>query len=205
MTSTLAAQPDIALAALFKATRDAFAADSVAIPNEFGWRTPTYNSKAVDGRVCWVPGDPQGEAGVIGPAVRPGRAPARPLATLVEQFSVYVYGANVSEKTEEIEQYNAARKLFDYWYRSAFNATYAIGNGGRIALLKLAWVIEKKERPHGACLRALMTIEGAILDEPMTFAPATTNADLDTGLTKADGDVITTSDGEVIIAPDAGA
>lgn len=204
MTSTLAAQPDIALAALFKATRAAFATDAVAIPNEFGWRTPTYNSKAIDGRVCWTPGDPQGEAGVIGPAVRPGRNP-KPLATLVEQFTVYVYGANVSEKTEEIEQYNAARKLFDYWYRSAFNATYAIGDGGRIALLKLAWVIEKKERPHGACLRALMTIESAIFDAPMAFVPTAPSAELNTGLTKADGDVITTSDGEVDIAPDAGA
>lgn len=199
----------LALVSIFNAVTAAFAADAAdasvdPVPNVFGWRTPTYNAKATAGRVCWVPGDPQGDAGQIGPAVRQGRTPERPLATLGEQFTVYVYGATLgaAELTSEILQYTAARELFDYFYRSLYNAARTIGSGNRFALVKLVWIIDKTERPHGACLRALFTIESAIVDQPINIAPVNTTAALDTGIAAVSGGAITTDDGEVDIAPD---
>lgn len=196
----------LALPALYAAVVAQFAADNSPIPQYFGWREPTKQSRSTVGRITWTPGNTSGDAGKFGPPVRPGRRPERPLATLLEAFTVNIYAANTDDKgaaVDELAQYNAARCLLDYWYRTVYNAGYAIGSGARIVLTELVWVGDNKERPHGACLRATMTIEAAVLDAPLgLIVPTGPSAVLDTGIDATDSGAITTDDGEVTIAAD---
>lgn len=191
----------LALPALFLAVRAGFSADRSSTPNDFGWREPTRQTKELSGRVMWVPGDPQGEVGELGSAVKPGRTGGRPLATLDEQCTIYFYGADTSNIEDELAQYIAARELFDYWWKIVYHAAQTVGQGGRVTMSKLAWIIEKKERPHGRVLRGLLLVEAAVRDTPQVYAGVPAVADLNTGLSN-DFATITTSDGTVHIEPE---
>jgi len=218
---------DLGLPALYNAVTARFVQDAadanaaspppnplvVAVPNEFGWRRPTNQvntPSATFQRVMWVPGDPDnGELGELMPPVRPGRTPERPLATLGEIFTVYIYGADIvkGNETNELLQYQSARKLFDYFYKTLYHAAYDIGSGARVLLTKAQWLIDKKERPHGAVIRAAFTIEAAITDDAMVFVDATPPfvGEFATALEQPQGGnnpPIVTDDGTVTVTPD---
>lgn len=197
------------LARLYTAVRQAFIDDRVVTPNEFGWRAPSYQTREILSRVCWVPGDATtGDAGEIGAAFRPGRGTdsGRPLDSFFDLFTVYCYATHPSEDlTNEFAQYVVVKQLFDYFYNKLYLAAYDIGLGKRFDLRKAGWVNDKKERPHGATIRLLFRLQDNINDDADVFADATTHGIFQTGLETSDGEGHTTitSDGPVDIEPGA--
>lgn len=168
----------LALPILFDAVIARFAADAAAgdpplapVPNVFGWREPAKLRRASH-RIVWVPGDDAtgAAAAEIGPARQPGRNP-RPLATVYELATVYVEALDVNAPEDERAQYEAARELFDLWWRAVHLAAY-----GTVTLRALAWVNATKERRAGAALRAVLAIEAPVVDLPAAIAPADTSA-----------------------------
>lgn len=162
---------------LFDGVAAQFAEDAIVCENTFGWREPTTYPKAPGVRkISWVPGDPTGDAGKLASPVQVDGL-AKSLATLEEVFTVYVYAADVANLVNERAQYRAARLLYDQWFRAVYLAAYSVGTGGRFAVLKHTWETAKKERPHGACIRALCTAQAQIPDMPYVFAPTDAHAE----------------------------
>lgn len=160
-----------ALTKLFDAVVTRFAAESLVVPNAFGWREPA--KKAVTGkRIVWYPGDPNGDLGELASARYPGRNP-RPLATLLELFTVEITSSDASAPETERTQYLAVRSLFDAWYRAVYLAA-----SGTVKVISSEWVIDKNERRHGACIRVIASIEAMIPDAEITASPADTTADI---------------------------
>jgi hypothetical protein len=146
-----------ALESLYNDVVATFAADGTNAPNIFGWRTPPQKFAGVN-RVCWVPGDDV-DAGEIAGARFPGQNP-RPLATLVELFTVYLLTADVVSPENELAQYKAARTLFDAWYRAAYLSAH-----GTFSIDRVEWLNAQKERRFGAGLKVVCRVEAQIPDE----------------------------------------
>ncbi len=160
-----------ALTKLFDDVVARFAAEGLAVPNLFGWRESAKNTPGK--RVVWYPGDPRGDLGDLAVARYPGRNP-RPLATLHELFTVEITSNDAAGPENERSQYLAVRQLFDAWFRAvhlAASGTYKIDS--------CEWVIDKKERRHGACIRVVGSVEAMIPDTEITAAPVDTGADID--------------------------
>lgn len=149
-----------------------FALEGLVVPNMFGWREPARKIET-GRRIVWYPGDPQGDLGELGSARYPGRNP-RPLATLSELFTVEITSSDAATPENERAQYLAVRELFDAWYRAVHLAA-----SGTFKIISNEWVIEKKERRHGACIRVVASIEAMIPDAEITSAPVDTGADID--------------------------
>ncbi len=145
------------------------------MPNLFGWREPQKNKRTAS-RIVWVPGDPSGSAGRVGPARNPGRNP-RPLGTLNELFHVVITAVTKEHKENERLQYRAARILYDAWYRAVYKAAH-----GTFAVESTVWNISKNERRHGAELIAVCTIQAMIPDKAYATAPVDTSAVIDVSL-----------------------
>jgi hypothetical protein len=195
-----AANP-LVLPALFQGVIDFFASEAYACESYFGWRGPTLVATTAR-RLSWVPGDPTGNAGkLLPPVLSEG---ARPLATLEELFTVYVYAAKVDELGNELAQYTAARLLYDQWFRAIYYAARTVGTGGRLAPIAHTLETAKKERPHGACLRVLCSVQARISDAPDTYATMPITAELigDTGTT-LDGESHGVEETQIIPEPES--
>ena len=171
----------LALPRLYDAVVARFAAEAAVgvdpVPNLFGWRTSAQ--KLITGnRICWIPGDPNGELGQVKAARNPGRNP-RSLATIDELFTVEVIASDADPTKRENEriQYQAARVLYDAWYRAIHLAA-----SGTFTIQSLDWITDKKERRFGAGIRAVCTIEAMLPDKVFTSAPVDTSAVIDTEL-----------------------
>ncbi len=169
-----AANP-LVLPALYQATVDFFAEEEFVCDQYFGWRGPTLKA-LTNRRISWVPGDPvgNGNAGKLTPAVQ--SEGDRALATFEELFTVYVYAADASALTDEKAQYTAAMLLYQAWFRAVFNASGTVKTRGRFGVVSHTWETAKKERPHGACLRVLCSVQNKITDTPYTYGNAETPA-----------------------------
>lgn len=183
----------LALEKLYNDVVALWAAEAVlpAVPvlNLFGWRTPAdkLNTGTPAGtRICWVPGDPSGALGELGPAAQPGRNP-RSLATLGELFTCLISASDQTAPESELAQYKAARFLFDAWWRAVHKSM-----PGRVRLVALAWVIDAKERRFGATIRAVCAVEAMVPDVafktmPTSAAQAVITTELvGTGTTETD-------------------
>jgi hypothetical protein len=164
----------LALIYLFDASVASFAADSIEVPQVFGWREPARRPPTLP-RIAWVPGD-DGDVGKFGPVRQPGRNP-RSLGTLLELATVYIEAQDKTEAENERKQYIAARTLFDAWWRTIYQA-----GRGVVTLESLSWVDERKERRAGATLRAVLSVEAMIPDEVIAVAPAGARAVVDVEL-----------------------
>lgn len=162
----------LALPRLFDAVVDRFADEGTAVTNAFGWREPARRTGEM--RIVWVPGDDQsGALGDVLSARNPGRNP-RPLATLGELFTVFVEAVDATAPEDERKQYEAARVLFDAWFRAVYLAAR-----GTVAIRSAAWVTSKKERRYGATLRVVCSVEAMVPDAPAEIAPADARAVID--------------------------
>lgn len=142
-----------------------FQEDGNTTPHLFGWREPARR-ETPGSRIVWIPGDDDdGSMGEVTVARYPGRLPAKPLGTLNELFTVRIWGQADDAPEDERAQYLAARFLFDEWYRAAFLAAR-----DTIKVTDTRWDVTFKERRHGACIRALCTIEAMIPDHCQTDA-----------------------------------
>jgi len=171
----------LALEQLFEDVSHRFEDEGTEVPNVFGWRKPAERG-GQQNRIVWVPGDPSGSAGDLVGARQPGRNP-RPIATLMETFTVYLEARDVvnQDLQNELYQYKAARLLFDAWFR----AVYLSSTGRNLVTVKSAsWMVDRKVRPHGATLRVVCDIQSMIPDAAyvaaeVTDAVVTTELDAD--------------------------
>lgn len=161
----------LALEHLFDAVVARFTAEGTVAVNAFGWRVPAQHP--VGARIAWVPGDPAGNVGVVLPARNPGRNP-RPIATLSELFTVEISAQDPTAPEDERAQYRVVRLLRDAWHRAVHLAVH-----GTFAIRSETWLIDKKERRHGATLRIICSIEAMVPDEAQETAPVDTSAELD--------------------------
>jgi hypothetical protein len=169
----------LALPKLYTDVKARFSAESTTANVVFGWREPAKQINQGPGRanrICIVPGDESGDIGEITSARNPGRNP-RPLATLNEVFSVYVFGWDSSAPEDELKQYIATRFLYDAWYRAVYLAAH-----GTFQVLSAKWVTTQMERRFGAEILAVYAIESMIPDSPWTIAPPPIVSDIDNSI-----------------------
>lgn len=157
-----------ALSKLFDDVSARFADEHTNVQNVFGWREPEKRTGAM--RVVWVPGDDKGDAGKIAPPRNPGGNP-RSLGTLLESFTVYCEGVDASQPENERAQYEAARAVYDTWFRAVYLAAH-----GTYTVEKTEWLIDKKERRYGATIRVVCTVQAKIPDTASAVMPADATA-----------------------------
>ncbi|MHC4648207.1 MAG: hypothetical protein ACYTBJ_22325 [Planctomycetota bacterium] len=147
----------LALEKLFDDVVARFVTDSTNVPNVFGWRKPS-NRGAQQNRICWVPGDPSGAVGAVGPAHNPGANP-RSIGTLEETFTVYIEGRDATSPEDERAQYKATRFIFDAWFRAAYLSVRNL-----LVVKSAAWMVDRTVRRNGATLRLVCTVNAEIPD-----------------------------------------
>ena len=167
----------LALTHLFDAVEARFLVEGTDAPNVFGWRTPAQRS-ATPRRIAWVPGA-EGEIGRLMGARSPGGAGAgaRPIALLRELFTVYIEAQDAAASESERTQYQAARELFDAWWRAVYLAAH-----GTVTLESVRWSDSKLERRYGASIIAVCAIDAVIPDAPYTIAPSESGAQITTSV-----------------------
>jgi hypothetical protein len=165
----------LALPHLYDLVVARFADEGTSVPNLFGWRAPDLKDHAGKPRIAWVPGDDEsGELGELGAPKQPGRNP-RSLATLGEIFTVRLWGEEPSDPENERKQYQAARELFDAWWRAVYLAMPA-----KVTVVSTEWLIDKKLRRSGAAIRVVCIIEAMVHDEALEVVATGASADIDT-------------------------
>lgn len=158
----------LALEALFDAVKARFTAEGPTAANVFGWRQPAQ--LPVGARIVWIPGDPAGNAGAALPPRGPGGNP-RSLATYEEQFTVEISSSDPTAPEDERKQYHAVRLLRDAWHRAVYLAAR-----GTFQIRSETWLIDRKERRHGAVLRIVVELQGMVPDAVQATAPVDTGA-----------------------------
>lgn len=167
---------------LFDAVSARFALEGPAVVQSFGWREPA-RAKISDLRIVWIPGDPRGVVGVLGPAAKID-SPYRSLATLAELFTVELGAVDPSAPEDERRQYHATRVLFDLWFRAAHHAL-----PGRIQIQAMEWDTRRSERRYGALLRVVVAVDAVIPDAPPSTWDELLSLTSDTDGTRAEGTV----------------
>lgn len=154
----------------------------------FGWREPTKQTNQGAGRanrILFVPGDDEsGDMGKDAPARSPGRNP-RPLATVLELFTVYVWAYDPTAPENELKQYEAARFLYDAFRRAMYRAAR-----GTIAVEKQGWQTKSKERRFGAEIRVLCSVQAMIPDEPWRVPSHSLSAETTNSIALSSGDEV---------------
>jgi len=154
----------LALPKLYADVVARFALDGTLVAQPFGWRSPFEQTDAA--RIAWVPGDPRGNAGVVGPAKYPGQLPRRSLATFFERFHVIISTYDETDPENELAQYSATRLLRDVWHRAVYLAAH-----GTFTIDSTNWYGERIERRLGAALLVVCTIESTVPDEALESMP----------------------------------
>jgi hypothetical protein len=159
-----------ALEHLFDSVSARMLANGITAPHEFGWR-PVHENIITPGRLVWTPGDPSGALGDITNPKSAGTEP-RPIATLLELFTVTISANDASDAESERAQYRAVRALFDAWYaamKAIAKANFTIEDS--------RWLTAKETRSHGAALQVVATVAAKIVDDiARTTAPTGTRA-----------------------------
>jgi hypothetical protein len=172
----MADAPVLALELLYEAVKVRFLAEGgPAAAQPFGWRSVA--AQHVGPRIVWVPGNPLGAIGRIGPPRNPGGDP-RSLGTIYEAFHVVISSQDPEDPEDEQLQYRTTRLLYDAWHRAVYHAAF-----GTVALESPEWLIEKLERRFGTALRVVGTIQAKIPDvgpdgPPYEDAPDDTSAEV---------------------------
>jgi hypothetical protein len=134
------------------------AAKGFTAPHAFGWR-PIHENVITDGRLVWTPGDPSGALGDITNAKYPGTLP-RPIATLLELFTVTISANDATAAESERAQYHAVHVLFDAWFAAM---QFVAPNVFKIEDAR--WLTAKETRSHGAALQVVATVQAKIVDD----------------------------------------
>jgi len=162
----------LALPLLVERVETLFTADGTTANVVFGWREVAKQINQGTGRanrVVFEPGDSLA-LGDIGGANQPGRNP-RPIATLSELSTVYVWAVDATAPNDELKQYTAARLLFDAVVRAIHNCAAGHATlGARIGyrITKPRWVRDNPERTFGAEIAFTLAVDSMIPDEPWT-------------------------------------
>lgn len=152
------ANQGLALPWLYETVSASLAADLTPVANAFGWRIPGQHPYS--NRIAWVPGDPNGAIGTMGPPRNPGGDP-RSLGTLNELFHVVISGQDPTDPENELLQYSIVRYLRDAWYRAVYHAVH-----GAFGIKYEQWNTDRLERRFGAALVVVCELQTTIPDEP---------------------------------------
>jgi hypothetical protein len=160
----------LALDHLYTAVKARFATEAPTVDFRFGWREPSKQQSAI-ARVVFVPGDPSGNAGKVGPAKFPGRNP-RPLATFNELFHIVVSASDLTAPESEIAQYRVVRALRDAVHCAMYRAAH-----GTFTIDSETWNLDlQNERRFGATLVMQCTIQAMVADQAFEGVPVGTSA-----------------------------
>jgi len=166
----------LALPWLYEQVTAHLLADGTPVVSQFGWRIPAQ--QVYGNRIAWVPGDPHGAIGTMGPPRNPGGDP-RSLGTLSELFTVTINGQDPAEPENELKQYSIVRYLRDAWYRAVYHVAHGVFD-----VRYEEWITTRTERRHGAALRIVTELQSAVWDVPYPetgtgYAPPDTGAVID--------------------------
>jgi hypothetical protein len=157
---------------LYDAVVARFALEGPAsVSQSFGWREPA-RAKISESRIVWIPGDPRGVVGVLGPAAKID-SPYRTLATLAELFTVELGAADPAAPENERAPYRAAHHALP----------------GRIQIQAMEWDTRRSERRYGALLRVVVAVDAVIPDAPPSTWDELLSLTSDTDGTRAEGTV----------------
>ena len=162
MTDTLA------LEQVFNDVRARFASESPGVSVVFGWREPTKQLNQGTGtanRIVFEPGRDK-KAGTYTKPRRPGQNP-RPLKTLVEFATVYVWAYDSDAPNDEMLQWKACRLLHDSVIRAVELSARGANANLPVVYSDPEW-LGPNERRHGAELRFTLQLESQIPDVPLT-------------------------------------
>jgi hypothetical protein len=163
-----------ALPFIFDAVKARFFTEKVGCALVFGRREKTKQTNQGTGRANRVVFEPSvdGKLGQYAPARSPGRNP-RPLATMLEQCTVYVWAFDGDAPNNERRQYEAVHQLHDAVVRAIYRAGY-----GTFELSDPEWVSpENPERPFGAEWKFTLTVQSMIPDSAWQTVRGGTNPD----------------------------
>lgn len=167
----------LAVPLLYEACRTAMTLEGNAARMSFGRRQPAQqvNQGPFGGcRIVWVPGKDT-SVGTYAPAHRPGRNP-RPLQTLLEYVTVYVWGHDATKPDDEMAHYQACRMLHDDCIRIMWHESHTTVPT-RIHWYDPTWVYEHLEKVYGYELKFTLEVSCMIPDEenPEVLATYTTD------------------------------
>lgn len=151
----------------------------------FGWRE-TQTQSSGPRRITFQPGDATGGLGDFAPARFPGGNP-RPIGTLKELVTLFVEARDESNPENERAQYQATRELFDALYRALYLACH-----GNLEVVSSKWDTTKSVRRRGAMIVCVVSIQAALVDAPLSTAPADTAAVITPSLDDVDDGAGTT-------------
>lgn len=161
-----------ALEHIFDAVSARFVALGDTTPHYFG-RRPIAENVALDTRIVWTPGDPNGALGEM--TALTSRAVVRnprPLATLLELATITISANDPAEPESERAQYHAARALYDLWYACMHEVAH-----GTFTIEDDRWLNEKIVRSHGAAIQIVIAVQASIHDTTThAVAPASARA-----------------------------
>lgn len=181
----MAADNVLALEILYDAVKQHFIGEKIPCEFTFGWREPNRQGNKSAANIVVVPGDPSGSLGdVTGPRY-PGQLSARPLAGLLELFTVYIQAQDPAAPDDERAQYRATRLLYDAFYRAIYLAAF-----GNFTIKSQQWLTKKTERRFGAGLRVVGGILAVIPDATVTLAPVDVKASLNESLNSTSDGVV---------------
>lgn len=156
----------LVLSSVFEAAREILLVeDGGTMSVVFGWREPAKQINQGLGtanRVIFVPGN-ELRIGAYGAAKYPGRNP-RPMGSLVEQFTVYVWAYDSTAPNDELVQYRAWRLLHDAVVRAVFLAGKRVGS--QILLTDGQYIRPPNERIYGVEAKLIFTADTMIPDAP---------------------------------------
>ncbi len=134
-----------------------FAAEGIDVPQFFGWNASAQQSLA-DARIVWIPGDPGGNLGRVGPAKYPSQDQLR---TLFELVTIQILASDVTNITDERRQYTAARLLHDALIRAVHLAAV-----GTYQITLDTWMAGDTARRFGAGIQLVIEVQAPITDQP---------------------------------------
>jgi hypothetical protein len=137
----------------------------------FGWKEATKQVNQGPGggyRVVLQPGDPNGKVGDVEGARLPGRLPDTPLASMIEQATLFIWGYDASDPSE-LAQWRAVRRLHDV-VLAILIRTFR----GRWRQIAKTFINSDLERRLGAEMQMTIAVEAMIPDDlsPLGIASA---------------------------------
>lgn len=171
-------EPILALPNIYEKVKTFFADEGMGTSFAFGWsEAPKQDNQGAGGgnRIVYVPGDGSGSLGSLVAPKGPGRNP-RPLANLIESFTVFVWGYDATKAGNDLAQYEATRLLYDSWYRAMYHVAH-----GTFSIVSQAWVTPPgRLSTRGAAIQVVCAVQAVIPDLPY---PSSKGGDIALGLT----------------------
>lgn len=147
-------------------------AESVTVPQAFGWNAASEQLRST-ARIVWTPGDASGGLGAI-VAPRTTGELQRQLATLEELGTVEITAWDVAAQTDELAQYTAALTLFEQWFRAVWTVAH-----GTFRVISASWTGGPRVRRMGATIRVVVAVQTPLVDRAESIAAVEVGADLE--------------------------